>query len=87
MQGIGRIEAGCPADIIALDLRAPNMQPIFNPASHLVYAATGHETRLTMVGGEVLYLDGCYTRFDMDDLLKEVRKARTWAMEQVRAAR
>lgn len=87
MQGIGRIEAGSPADIIALDLRAPNMQPIFNPTSHLVYAATGHETRLTMVDGEVLYLDGCYTRFDMDDLLKEIRSARTWALEQVRAAR
>ena len=54
----GVLAVGRPADCIALDLSAPNMQPLFNAASHAVYAATGMEVALTMVAGEVLYRDG-----------------------------
>lgn len=78
--GLGQLAPGCPADLTALDLAAPNLQPLYNPVSHLVYAATGHEVRLTMVAGEVLYQDGRFTRFDYPALLAHIRDVRRWVL-------
>lgn len=72
---LGEIAAGNLADIIAVDMTAPNMQPVHSPTSNLVYAATGAEVRLTMVDGEVLYKDGRHARYHMDELRKEVAGA------------
>jgi len=71
---LGVLEVGRPADIIALDLDAPNLQPLYAPVSHAVYAVTGMETRMNMVDGEILYLDGQFTRFNYPDLLAEIRE-------------
>ena len=73
---LGALAPGMAADCVALDLDAPNLQPLYNPISQLVYAATGMETRLTMVGGEILYKDGQFTRFDYPALLDAVRDLR-----------
>jgi 5-methylthioadenosine/S-adenosylhomocysteine deaminase len=75
---LGSLAPGQAADLIALDLAAPNLTPLYHPASHLVYAASGHEVRLTMVGGRVLYRDGGFTGFDYPALLAEIEKLRRW---------
>jgi 5-methylthioadenosine/S-adenosylhomocysteine deaminase len=69
---IGALTVGGQADIIALDLDSPNLQPLYAPVSHAVYAATGMEVRLNMVAGEILYHDGRFTRFSYPDLLEEL---------------
>lgn len=79
----GVLAVGRPADCIALDLSAPNMQPLFNAASHAVYAATGMEVGLTMVAGEVLYRDGRFTRFDYPTLCAEVREMRRFVLRRL----
>ncbi len=79
---LGRLAVGGPADMAVLSLREPNMRPLFNPVSQLVYAATGMEVCLTMVAGEILYHDGVYTRFDYDDLLRESESLRRWALNK-----
>ncbi len=61
-----------PADIIALAVQEPHMQPMYDIVSHLVYVATGTEVIFNMVGGEVLYDHGTFTRFDYDALLQKV---------------
>ena len=71
---LGTLAPGRPADIIALDLDAPNLQPLYAPVSHAVYAATGMEVRMNMVDGDILYLDGRFTRFNYPDLLAELRE-------------
>lgn len=76
---LGRLEVGAKADLIALDLASPNMQPMHNPVSQVVYAASGHEVTLTMIGGEVVYRNGEFTRFDYADLLKEIKKLKEFA--------
>lgn len=73
--GLGVIEAGGPADIIAVDMTSPNMRPVHSPVSNLVYAATGAEVRMTMVDGEILYKDGEYSRIDMEKLHAEADRA------------
>jgi 5-methylthioadenosine/S-adenosylhomocysteine deaminase len=60
---IGSIEPGKQADLILVDLTAPNLSPVLeapirNIVPNLVYAATGREVRLVMVAGRVLVRDG-----------------------------
>lgn len=80
---IGSLEKGKAADCIALDLRLPNMLPMHNPVSQAVYAATGHECRMAMVEGEILYKDGKYARFDYNGLLGEVEELRQFALAKL----
>lgn len=77
---LGRIAAGHPADMIALDLNSPNMQPLYSPVSHVVYAASGHEVCLSMVGGTVLYANGAFMSLDYPALLREVGLLREWVL-------
>ena len=78
---LGRLVEGGPADMVALDLRSPNLQPLYNLVSHLVYAASGHELRLSMVAGRVLYQDGDWTSLDYPLLLKEAQKLKKWVLD------
>jgi len=65
----GRIEAGAPADLAVVDLRAPHLTPVHDPVSHLAYAVRGSDVRHTVCDGrvlmrdrEVLTLDGAAVR-------------------------
>jgi 5-methylthioadenosine/S-adenosylhomocysteine deaminase len=75
---VGRIEAGRPADLIALDLASPNLVPLHNPVSQAVYAASGQEVRLTVVAGQVLYEDGRFATLDWPVLAREAASAAAW---------
>ncbi len=75
---IGTLEPGMKADFIALDLSSPNMQPVHNIVSNIVYAAYGTENRLTVVDGKELYRDGKFLTCDYEALRQEIQQARTW---------
>lgn len=77
---LGRLETGAPADIIALDLTAPQLLPMYNPVSHAVYAASGQEVRMTMVAGRILYKDGEFLTFDYPGLVREAEKLKQWVL-------
>lgn len=70
--GLGQLSTGSPADLIALDVSLPNMQPMHNPVAQVVYAASGYEVVMTMVAGEVLYDNGSFLRFDYPALMDEM---------------
>jgi 5-methylthioadenosine/S-adenosylhomocysteine deaminase len=60
---VGSLEPGKQADLILVDLTAPNLSPVLkapirNIVPNLVYAATGGEVRLVMVAGRVLVRGG-----------------------------
>jgi 5-methylthioadenosine/S-adenosylhomocysteine deaminase len=60
---IGSLEVGKQADLILVDLSAPNLSPVLeapvrNLVPNLVYAASGHEVKTVMVAGRVLVRDG-----------------------------
>ncbi len=71
--GAGSLVPGAPADLAALDLTSLSLAPVHNPLSHLVYAASGHEVRLTMVAGKVLYKDGAFATLRPEDLRAEAQ--------------
>lgn len=72
----GSIEVGKFADFIVVDPRAPHMQPLYDVAAQLVYAATGQEVRLTVCHGKILMEDRRITGLDMTGLLKRVDEMR-----------
>lgn len=80
---LGVLAPGAKADCVALKLDAPNLQPLHNPVSQIVYAASGHECALTMVEGEVLYEQGKFTRFDYAGIQAEIKSLRDFAKGRV----
>lgn len=71
---IGTLTPGLRADLIMLDFSLPHLRPLYNPYSHLVYAATGREVKLVLVDGRVLVRDGRLTTIDLDETLAKTRE-------------
>lgn len=49
---------GRQADLIVIDLRQPNMQPLNSIANNIVYSGSKQNVKLTMCAGKVLYENG-----------------------------
>ena len=73
-KGGGRIEQGCPADIIVLDGNASNLVPVYNPVSHTVYAAHGLNVKHSIIAGRVVMKDYKCLTIDKEALIAECRK-------------
>jgi 5-methylthioadenosine/S-adenosylhomocysteine deaminase len=54
------LSQGKLADLILVDLKAPNMLPEHHIPKNLVYSGSRENVRLTMIGGRILYKDGEY---------------------------
>ena len=55
---VGSIEAGKAADLVAVEMRAPELTPVFDPVSHLVYAAGREHVSHVWVDGKMRVRDG-----------------------------
>jgi 5-methylthioadenosine/S-adenosylhomocysteine deaminase len=73
---LGSLEAGKLADLIAVDLSDPFLQPVYDPASHLVYSRHGRQVSHSWIGGVPQVQDGELTRIDVPDLMLRVQ---SWA--------
>ena len=51
---IGSLEAGKIADVIIVDLKVPNLTPLYNVYSHLVYSAGGSEVDSAIINGKLV---------------------------------
>lgn len=69
----GRIEPGRPADIVTLNGKAPNMVPVHNPISQIIYAATGGTVKDVVINGKVIVKDSRSMTVDEEALIKECR--------------
>jgi 5-methylthioadenosine/S-adenosylhomocysteine deaminase len=45
----GELTPGSLADVIVVDFRKPHLTPVFDPVSHLVYAARGSDVRHSII--------------------------------------
>lgn len=61
---LGSLQVGKLADVVAVDLDAPHLQPVFDPAAALVYAAGRGDVTDVWVGGEAVVRDRRPTRVD-----------------------
>ncbi len=67
---IGSLEVGKRGDVILVDLRRPNLKPLSNPVSHLVYAARGCDVCTVVVDGRVVVHEGSFRTLDMAEVCR-----------------
>lgn len=73
---LGSLVPGKLADLIAVDLSDPFLQPVYDPASHLVYSNHGRAVSHSWINGVPQLQDGRLTRIDMPDLMLRVSQWR-----------
>lgn len=82
-QNVGSIEPGKAADLVAVDLRAPSTQPVYDPMDSVVYSASRDQVSDVWVAGRRLLENGRLTTLDLEAVLAE---AVEWG-ERISAAR
>lgn len=67
---IGSLEVGKKADLILVDYLKPNLTPLNNPASHLVYSARGCDVDTVIVDGRIIMENRAFRTLDKKEVLK-----------------
>jgi 5-methylthioadenosine/S-adenosylhomocysteine deaminase len=70
---VGTLTPGMEADLIVVDLNRPHLTPIYDPYSHLVYAAGARDVRHAMAGGRWLLRDGELATLDWQEIAGHIR--------------
>jgi len=68
----GSLEIGKQADVIIIDTHKPHLVPVYNPVSHIVYAAQGSDVKDVIVNGNVLLRNRELFTLDIEDILGKV---------------
>lgn len=71
---VGRLAPGLKADLVVIDLDQPHLTPLYDPYSHLVYAATGADVQTVMVEGRILVENRNLLAFDLAETLARARE-------------
>ena len=73
-QTIGSLEIGKKADLIIIDTNKPHLTPMYNPVSHLVYAAMGSDVTTSIINGQVVMENGQLKTMDIKAVIDDVNK-------------
>jgi 5-methylthioadenosine/S-adenosylhomocysteine deaminase len=71
---IGSLEIGKKADVVVIDTHKPHLVPVYNPVSHIVYAAQGSDVRDVIVNGRLLVKDRKLLTVDSENVIEKVIK-------------
>jgi 5-methylthioadenosine/S-adenosylhomocysteine deaminase len=74
---IGTLEVGKRADVLCLAVDQPRAVPVYDPFSHVAFAARAADVKHVVVDGKVLVNDRALVNTDVEGLLAEVRQATT----------
>ena len=69
---IGSLEAGKKADLIMINLNEPQLVPLFNPYSHMIYAMNGSEVDTVIIDGKIVMRNRKITTIDEGEVLEKV---------------
>jgi 5-methylthioadenosine/S-adenosylhomocysteine deaminase len=70
----GSLEVGKKADLIVIDTNKPHLTPIYNPVSHLVYAALGSDVTTSIINGRVVMEDRELKSLDLKKVMADVNE-------------
>jgi len=71
---IGSLEVGKKADLVMLNLNAPNAVPMYDVYSQIVYALKASEVETVVVGGKILLKDGKLLTVDEAKAMAKARE-------------
>jgi len=66
---IGSLEVGKKADVIVVDTHKPHLTPMYNPYSHLVYAAKGSDVSHCLINGRLVMENRKLLTLDVQEVL------------------
>lgn len=81
---IGSLEIGKRGDLVLVGLDSPRLHPLYDPISHLVYAAKGSDVRHVVVEGRVVMRDRKVLTLDQAAVVAEAERLRTKILESLR---
>jgi 5-methylthioadenosine/S-adenosylhomocysteine deaminase len=70
----GSLEVGKKADVIVIDTHKPHLTPMYNAASHLVYAAKGSDVIHSIINGQPVMENRKLLTLDISDVLSRARE-------------
>jgi 5-methylthioadenosine/S-adenosylhomocysteine deaminase len=71
---VGSLEIGKKADVIVIDTHKPHLTPMYNAASHLVYAASGNDVTHSVINGKLVMEDRKLLTLDLDEIIAHSRE-------------
>jgi len=82
---IGSIEVGKEADLAIIDFRKPNLRPLFNETSHIVYSAKAADVDTVLVKGKVVMENRKITTIDVNRVMRMAEKAKEKLLAKLQA--
>lgn len=79
----GMLKEGCNADMIIIDMNKAHLTPVYDVASHLVYAASGKDVSTTIVNGKVLMEEGRVLSMNEQEVINAALKTSESLMKRI----
>ena len=73
-ESIGSLENGKKADLIIIDTHKPHLTPMYNPVSHMVYAAMGSDVRTSIINGTIVMEDAKLKTINLKSVLNNINR-------------
>ena len=80
---VGSLEPGKLADVVLVDVRAPELTPIYDVYSHLVYAAKGNNVAAVIVNGKVVVRDRRMETVDAREVMNKANEIKARILESL----
>ena len=81
---VGSLEVGKRADVVLIDLNQPELTPMYDVYSHLVYAIKGAHVRTVVVDGRIVVRDRKMTTLDERAVMKKAREIQKRILESLK---
>jgi 5-methylthioadenosine/S-adenosylhomocysteine deaminase len=79
---VGSLEVGKKADVIVIETHKPHLTPMYNPYSHLVYAAKGSDVSHCIINGKLVMENRKLLTLDLQKVLRDAtevsKKVLSW---------
>jgi len=82
---VGSLEAGKLADIVLIDVRAPELTPLYDVYSHLVYAIKGGHVATVLVGGRVVVRNQDVVAVDEVEVIRKANELKEKILRSLEA--
>jgi 5-methylthioadenosine/S-adenosylhomocysteine deaminase len=82
---LGSIEVGKKADLTVINLKKPHLCPLYNEASHLVYAARASDVETVIINGIMVMENRKLTTVSIENVVDMTEKAKNSLLNRLKA--